>query len=245
MTRQNDRIECGALKPLREALIAWQDRSTPETERALWKVLFPFLTYRVKWLFFCWQLGRQGHKLEDCVQEVVVHFLEARVLHVWDRARGGVASYLGKIILRALADFVGRRDLLRGSVSDELAALVAEETPETLVLRASNAEAMREHLVTTLDGSERELYDLLYVRELAQADAATVMGVRLNTLAKRHERLKLRVARQLTALEGGTRPDGGAGPRFRVAAPPSARRSDPAPNSCPATVSFPRSRQPC
>ncbi len=143
-------------------------------------------------------------EVEDLTQEVWVALFarDARVLRTWDSERGlSLPNFVGLVAERQVLSFLrsGRRNPWKEEPSfadEELETESLESGPEELV-------AGREHLTLLLDRLREslsplgwQLFDLLFVQELSQAEVQAASGLSADAVYAWRSRLR-RVAQRL------------------------------------------------
>lgn len=152
--------------------------------------------------------------VEDLSQDVFLHLFtqEARVLRSWQAGRGlSLENFAGLVAERQVLSFLrsGRRNPRQEdsfSTDEELDAPAPESGPEEIA-------ASREHLALLLDRLReelsplgRQLFDLLFIRELSPTEVTAASGLSADAVYAWRSRLRRLAQKLLTEMSGSRAP---------------------------------------
>jgi RNA polymerase sigma-70 factor (ECF subfamily) len=149
-------------------------------------------------------------EVEDLSQEVFLALFsrDAHVLRSWQPERGlSLENFVGLVAERQVLSFL--RSGRRNPRQEDPSSRVEEHEPETPDSDPEEVAASREHLALLLDRLREELsplgcrlFELLFVRELSQAEVQAASGLSADAVYAWRSRLR-RLARKLLAEMSG------------------------------------------
>ena len=138
----------------------------------------------------------------DIVQETLIQIWERR--RAWE-PRGSVRAYLYRIVRNLVIDEKRRQGVRRRwAAGQELAPSPRPATPDEVLDEQLLTEVF-ETAVAALPDRRREVFELVFMRGLSHADAATVMGLSVQTVANQMSHALRSVRKAVTdsgTLEG-------------------------------------------
>lgn len=143
-------------------------------------------------------LTRDAAEAEDVVQEACLRALRSIDGYAGGNPRAWLLAIVRNVAFDRLAERRGRDRMLPVEDADEAGALIAPETPESLLSHATAVERLRE-ATAGLPPLLREAFVLREVHRLAYREIAAATGVPVGTVMSRLSRAR---ARLLAALAG-------------------------------------------
>jgi len=145
-------------------------------------------------------------EVEDLSQEVFLALFarNGRVLRSWESGRGlSLPNFVGLVAERQVLSFLrsGRRNPWKEEPSfadDELDAEAPDSGPEEIAVSREHLSLLLDRLRESLSPQGWQLFDLLFVQELSQAEAQAASGLSADAVYAWRSRLR-RAARKLIA----------------------------------------------
>jgi RNA polymerase sigma factor (sigma-70 family) len=164
--------------------------------RVVAEILCPVVERRLARHLALLGVNRQEHR--DLVQGALLHLLErdAEVLRRWDARRGGLEGYVAVVAENFVLSRLRKKSPPR-PVDDLDVRPGSEESPEA---GASFAGLVR-RLVAEMSDDEAALFHAVFMEELSPEEAAGQLGVGLEAVYKRIQRLRARL-RELVSNPG-------------------------------------------
>jgi len=187
--------------------------------RRLVAVLTPVIQARVARSLLLWRTGTAAgrdvrQEVDDLTQEIfLLLFAEnSKVLRSWQPERGlTLLNFVGLVTERRTASFLrtGRRNPWQEdpTLTEELDRTSPEVGPEELAASREQMKLLLRRLTEELSPLGRHLFDLLFLRELDQAEVVAQTGLSPDAVYAWRSRLRRLVRRLLTEISARTSED--------------------------------------